>query len=164
MLPGYPQVSQLWQLLLGPSHYSWDLMESISESSNSTTQLLPWLLSWIEKYNTYNKYDDNDDDNDGYNYDDDDDDESIDDDINGNNNTIVSLLIIIITKIIIIIIIVHHAGHKLCSSSTQVKVDGPVQPRNGQGNGPVFQSLNISTFHGLKTRNGPIIFIIYTGP
>ena len=31
-------------------------------------------------------------------------------------------------------------------------------------NGPVFRSLNISTFQGLKTRNGPIILIIYTGP
>ena len=43
---------------------------------------------------------------------------------------------------------------------TQVKVHGPVRPRNG----PVFRSLNISTFQGLKTCNGPIIFIIYTGP
>ena len=55
------------------------------------------------------------------------------------------------------------------SPPTQVKVHGPERPRNGPvskraRNGPVFQSLNISTFHGLKTRNGPIIFIIYTGP
>ena len=53
---------------------------------------------------------------------------------------------------------------------TQVKVDGPVRPRNGPVrprngpvtalclNGPVFRSLNISTFHCLRTPNGPIIF------
>ena len=46
---------------------------------------------------------------------------------------------------------------------TQVKVDGPVRPHNGPVtalclNGPVFPSLNISTFHGLRTPNGPIIF------
>ena len=59
-----------------------------------------------------------------------------------------------------------HVLHK--DPITQVKVDGPVRPRNGpvskrDRNVPVFRSLNISTFHGLKTRNGPIIFIIYTG-
>ena len=31
-------------------------------------------------------------------------------------------------------------------------------------NGPEFRSLDILTFHGLKTRYSPIIFIIYTGP
>ena len=48
---------------------------------------------------------------------------------------------------------------------TQVKVDGPVRPLNGPvmgpcPNGPIFRSLNLSTYHGLETRNGPIIFII----
>ena len=49
---------------------------------------------------------------------------------------------------------------------TQEKIDGAAQPRNGARNGPVskhgpvFRSLNISTFLGLKSCNGPIIFII----
>ena len=49
---------------------------------------------------------------------------------------------------------------------TLVKVDGAVQasyrPVSKRARyWPVFRSLNISTFHGLKTCNGPIIF---TGP
>ena len=50
--------------------------------------------------------------------------------------------------------------------TTQVKVHGPVRPCNGPvwtwaRDGPLFRSLNISTFQGLKNGNGPII---YTGP
>ena len=51
---------------------------------------------------------------------------------------------------------------------TQVKVDRAVRARYGpvskrDRNGPIFRSFNILTFHGLKTHNGPIIFIIFTG-
>ena len=57
----------------------------------------------------------------------------------------------------------------MLSPATKVKVDGPVWPRTWPVskracNGPVFRSLNISTFHNLKPRNGPIVFIIFTGP
>ena len=38
-----------------------------------------------------------------------------------------------------------------------VKVDGPVRPRNGPVTSPFFDP-------SVKTHNGPIIFIIYTGP
>ena len=41
--------------------------------------------------------------------------------------------------------------------TTKVKVDGPVRPRNWPVIGP-SRPLNISTFHGLKTHNDPIIF------
>ena len=52
---------------------------------------------------------------------------------------------------------------------TQVKVHGAVRARYGPmskqaRNAPVFLSLNISTFHSLRTHNSPIIFIIFTGP
>ena len=59
-------------------------------------------------------------------------------------------------------------GLPLASSPDRYKFTGPYGPVTGlcpnrARNGPVFRSLNISTFHGLKTCNGPIILIIFTG-